>query len=507
MAEEAKPEVAVEQEAATTDDKGGKTFEERLAELKKPEAVPQPKEEEVNAQLSQLNSQTTTWEKRLTDIKSAIEKANALRDGGRSESKGIVDQLKAVRARIKAASSEREDAFQQLREITQARQAQQKNLQDLRRSLKFEDIAQVEQRVRELENQISHGQCANLAEEKRVMVEIKQLNATKGLITQYQAQRQNQTDDSENKLSLEERRAEATKRLDEAKKEAEKLEKELDLMRAKQDQGAPNVNDLWKEQKELYGKLKDHRATIRTVNVEFKEEVNKFRAFQRELFNYQRGKKKIEAEQRRVEWEKRRSEEDGPVDADVPSDDPLVGHPWIDEILQCQDLEKVLGLLMPKSEAAPVAAPVDTKAPPVAEKGMFIGGKDKGDDDDLFGGLVKKSKSAKKAAAPMKVAAPKAVQLRMDTIVNLGNIGVEIPKTNADLARVVELIKEKKKAFEGMTEEDKKKAKAAKSGAKAKESKPVPASAEKSLVSVSIVAKGADKVQVKLDYPALSPSA
>jgi len=143
MAEEAKPEVAVEQEAATTDDKGGKTFEERLAELKKPEAVPQPKEEEVNAQLSQLNSQTTTWEKRLTDLKSAIEKANALRDGGRSESKGIVDQLKAVRTRIKAASSEREDAFQQLREITQARQAQQKNLQDLRRSLKFEDIAQV----------------------------------------------------------------------------------------------------------------------------------------------------------------------------------------------------------------------------------------------------------------------------------------------------------------------------------------------------------------------------
>ena len=177
MAEEAKPEVAVEQEAATADGqtKGGKTFEERLAELKKPEPVPQPKEDEVNAQLSQLNAQITTWDKRLAEIKSAIEKANAIRDGGRSESKGIVEQLKAVRARIKAASSEREDVFQQLREMTQARQAQQKNLQDLRRSLKFEDVGQVEQRVRELENQISHGQCANLAEEKRVMQEIKQV--------------------------------------------------------------------------------------------------------------------------------------------------------------------------------------------------------------------------------------------------------------------------------------------------------------------------------------------
>jgi chromosome segregation ATPase len=148
MAEEAKPEVAVEQEAATADGqtKGGKTFEERLAELKKPEPVPQPKEDEVNAQLSQLNAQITTWDKRLAEIKSAIEKANAIRDGGRSESKGIVEQLKAVRARIKAASSEREDIFQQLREMTQARQAQQKNLQDLRRSLKFEDVGQVAQR-------------------------------------------------------------------------------------------------------------------------------------------------------------------------------------------------------------------------------------------------------------------------------------------------------------------------------------------------------------------------
>merc|ERR1712216_459284 len=128
--------------------------------------------------------------------------------------------------------------------MTQARQAQQKTLQDLRRSLKFEDVGQVEQRVRELEEQISHGRCANLAEEKKVMNEIKQLNATKSLIVQYQNSRQNQSDDSETKGTLEERRAEATRRLDE-------------------DKNAPNVNELWKEQKELYTKIKEPRATIR----------------------------------------------------------------------------------------------------------------------------------------------------------------------------------------------------------------------------------------------------
>ena len=100
------------------------------------------------------------------------------------------------------------------------------------------------------------------------------------------------------------------------------------------------------------------------------------------------------------------------------------------------------------------------------------------------------------------------LQLTMDTIGNLANIGVEIPKTTADIAGAIEKIKEKKKAFEGMTEEDKKKHKSAKSSGKANQAKPLADSNSKScLVNVGISAKGADKVQVKIEYPPLSASA
>ena len=347
-------------------------------------------------------------------------------------------------------------------------------------------VVQVEQRVRELEEQISHGQCANLAEEKKVMNEIKQLNATKSLIVQYQNSRQNQSDDSETKGTLEERRAEATRRLDEAKKEAERLEKELDKMRVAQDKDAPNVNELWKEQKELYTKIKEHRATIRKVNGDYKEEVNVWRAYQKELFNYQKAKKRIEAEQRRAEWDKRRAEDDAPVDADAPSDDPLIGHPWADEILQCMDLEKVLGLLVPADKGATVVTDTPSKAAPALEKGMFVKADD---DDDPFGALVKKPKGAKKAAAAPATAS-KTLHLTMDTIANLSNIGVGIPTTTAELPATIELIKDKKKAFESMTEEDKKKHKSAKSAGKAKEAQsaktPADSAQKSSLVSISI---------------------
>ena len=55
-----------------------------------------------------------------------------------------------------------------------------------------------------------------------------------------------------------------------------------------QAEGGPNVNELWKEQKELYGHIKNHRAEIRKVNGEFKDEVNKWRDYQRVFGNYKR---------------------------------------------------------------------------------------------------------------------------------------------------------------------------------------------------------------------------
>jgi hypothetical protein len=151
--------------------------------------------------------------------------------------------------------------------------------------------------------------------------------------------------------------------------------------------------------------------------------LNKFRDFQRSYANYKRQLQKLQAEQRRAEWEARKKEEDQPVDADVPSDDPLVGHPWAHEILQCSDLEKMLISLLPRE----VKVDVQEKE---AEKAWLHGaaGKMSGKQDaDPFAGLaVKKSKGAKKAAASRLV-------LTMDTVAGLAAAGVPIPTTASDI--------------------------------------------------------------------------
>ena len=192
-----------------------------------------------------------------------MEKASTAREGSKSESKTILDQLKAVRVRIK---QERELLYQQQQAMTATRVAQQKSLGDLRKNLRFEDVSQVEAKVRELEAKISHGQCADVKEEKMVMLEIKQLNATKSLIAQYNVHKASVVDDTEARADVERRKNEATARLDAAKKEAEQLDKALKEIQAKQKGDAQtNTNDLWKEQKKLYNQIKEHRAEIRKV--------------------------------------------------------------------------------------------------------------------------------------------------------------------------------------------------------------------------------------------------
>ena len=201
------------------------------------------------------------------EIKTALERGGP-RDSSRSESIKIIEQLKAVRVRIRDGSAEKEEITLQLRDLKNSREAQLKHITDMRKSLKYDDPRQVDEKIQELEKKISHGQCSDLKEEKRILMEIKQLSQMKSLITQFQAVRLTVGDDSQLREDLEKRRALASAKLESAKKEADDLEKALEGLRGnKKSETVLSKGDLWKEQKALYGQIKEHRAEIRTVRL------------------------------------------------------------------------------------------------------------------------------------------------------------------------------------------------------------------------------------------------
>ncbi len=161
----------------------------------------------------------------------------------------------------------KEELIQRLRELKFNREAQQKHLTDMRKSLKYDDVQQVDEKIRELERKISYGQCSDLKEEKRVLTEIQQLTQMKSVIAQFNVQRRSVVDDSEIRGELERKHAEAGAKLDAAKKEANDLEKAFVASRGSKPTGerGPSKSELWKEQKELYEQIKAYRAEQRKV--------------------------------------------------------------------------------------------------------------------------------------------------------------------------------------------------------------------------------------------------
>ena len=115
------------------------------------------------------------------------------------------------------------------------------------------------------------------------------------------------------------------------------------------------------------------------------------------------------------------------MDADVPSDDPVVGHPWADEILHCADLEKMLQSLLPKEAAAGGGGEEADKAWLKGAAGKMSGRE--AADPYAEARVVKKNKGPRRAAD----AAAVRLVLTMDTVAGLATAGVPIPVTAADL--------------------------------------------------------------------------
>lgn len=172
------------------------------------------------------------------------------------------------------------------------------------------------------------------------------------------------------------------------------------------------------------------------INDEFRECLNKYRDYQRELANYDRQVQKIQGDQRRAEWEARRKDAERPVDADVPSDDPLVGHPWAEEILQCADLEMMLLSLVPK-ETGGVKEEESEKAWLKGATGKMAG--QEAADPYAEARVVKKKNGARKAPDASAV----RLVLTMHTVSGLGSVGVPIPVTAADIPACIAKVRER----------------------------------------------------------------
>ncbi|KAL7282434.1 hypothetical protein ACG7TL_003905 [Trametes sanguinea] len=347
-----------------------------------------------------------------------------------------------------------------------------KDLNAARAKIPFKTVAEVDERIRQLEKQVESGNL-KLVEEKRALQEISQWKRSRRIVEGFQAEQESIEADrakaDELRKQLDDPEAIAiSKRYDEIKAELDELKKESDEAYASRSKLLDERSALQGQLDELYNKKRESAQRFKEANDRFYTKLNEDRARRAER---QRAQRQAEEEAKKKEIADRLREE-----AEIPAFQA-----------QIEDCQTLIDYFSGKSSTAtlssqkPLKQKSDLAGVPkleprqveAAPEGVIVR-KKKGEDEDAYFVGGGKKKGAKKGAAKPSAPAPETnggsesasgqLNVPLPTLTALLSLSIPPPTSSADVSRVIEDLKTKKAWFEAnqarVTAENKAKAEA-----------------------------------------------
>ncbi|OCH94074.1 hypothetical protein OBBRIDRAFT_789603 [Obba rivulosa] len=375
-------------------------------------------------------------------------------------------ELESIRGQQSTSKTARGKVLDQLKVLQEGIQKKVKDLNAAKAKTPFKTVAEVEERIRQLEKQVESG-TLKLGDEKRALQEISNCKRSRRIVEGFQA----------DQASIETDRAQAEelrKQLDdpEAKAASERydaIKAELDELKKESDEAYANRNKLLDERSavqaqldSLYNQKRESAQRFREANDRYWQKVNEDRARRAERARAQRA---AEEEAKKKELvERLREEAEAPAfQAQIEDCQTLIdyfsgkttGTPSFSADSGSTVKKELDGV--PKLEIRKVEGPGE---------GMVVR-KKKGDDDEAYfvGGKSKKGKKSniKTTASPSEGASGR-LDIPLPTLSALLSLSIPPPTSPADIPRVIEDLKIKKAWFEAnqprVTAENKAKAEA-----------------------------------------------
>ena len=188
-----------------------------------------------------------------------------------------------------------------------ARDAMKASLRDLRSTMKYTTVAEIDNAIDALESQIQHSSLS-LNEEKQTLDEIRKLKSSRGLVAQYSEKQDALAQDDSARSELQATLKNIDAQITEVKKEEEQTRSELSVLREKEQEKGKDFSSLIKERdecreacKQAYEKIKDLRAEHDAVWQEYKAAEKEWRAQQEEDRKIRREKAAAERAAREAE--------------------------------------------------------------------------------------------------------------------------------------------------------------------------------------------------------------
>ncbi|KAI9498919.1 hypothetical protein BDB00DRAFT_754224 [Zychaea mexicana] len=413
---------------------------------KLPSHVKKPNEEEHKKALEELNARIDKLKKQQDAVKEKINKLPGKSDNTRrDELRAQLADLRDKQAEIKKG---KQAVFEQLDALNDSIRKKVNNIKSFQAKVPYKTIAEVDERINELESKIEGGMLQEISLLKRSRTQVEGVDEQQEAIdkerTIYNELRKN-IDDSDSKKYSE---------------QYEKANAELKTIQTDQNQAREVRNKLYDERTRIKGLLDEEYNQLRAMRDEHRKANDEYYTFVRQLRDYKREQEKLRKQQ--MEQEKRQEAAQKELELAAL---PAFEH----EITLCDNLSNFLQSFLSGNNSNKEATLPGGRELNMPEGVALVKKSDR--EEDYFVGGGKKKKGSKGGNASSVPAANNkekktadALKLPLSTMEGFFEVKVTVPTKVSDIPDTLEKLKERKEQYLAdqpkVTEENKKRAQA-----------------------------------------------
>ena len=394
---------------------------------KRIERLPRPDRAAHDAEIAALTAITDEKQARIVEIKALVNAARERRATSSTTNAPLLEKVKALNAIANEKIAQRDEVRAELAANDERRDRVREEANAMRAQSKFLTNASIDQEIARIDGKLAH-ETMPLAQEKKLVEQIKSLNKSRDLVREYEEKQALITAHDARRKAFMDRIKAKDAEINSIKAEQAKLRAQLNEVKSKDDAANADVPKLIEEKNAAYEVIKAKR-----------EEINRLRAKQKKIEdNYWAREKLFRAQQKEIkqaQWEASQEERKARDEERKQWEKENAPEPFEDEVSACDALLAYLA----KWDAKKVAISA-VKTTPSSRR-------DEDDEDDMFAVSTAYKKKGKKSNGKSATSGNERIQHSLDTLAFFSKVKIAVVAKVSDVPASLDVIKAKKEEF------------------------------------------------------------
>jgi len=403
--------------------------------------VKKPDEEAFKARMSEQDERIAAKQARLEQIKQIFDSRDGQRGAESSAAALSKAKFQEARAESRRILQERRSIYDQINAAEELKKQQQDLTQRLRSELPFFSVDEIERRIKQLEMS-QQTSSLTIKEDRKVMDDIRRLNANKPMIKQYDEAQESLRGVKEHHTTLFTQIKAKNAELASAKEVEEGLRAEMDDARARDDAKKSDLPALHKERDECRREMSEIRLELKHMRDEFSEQRKEWFTYQKQMRDQKQRELLERKAARQAEisaWRKLLEEEEARRD------------PWEEEKLLCEQLISYVEKYLPIKIVETAVNAAEEAAAKVRAEIQAGGGRKKAHEDDEYLIALRSNKGKKKGGGGGKSSTPPTPKTKVvkmthapESFESFGKLGFKPPLDTGECPQLYKALLEKR---------------------------------------------------------------